>query len=126
MRGSCLRSRESSRLIGPRETVRDAMAYVARSRCSVPTCRGLTPTGRVRFLAKVETICANHTAEERCAKVDSWRNSRQKHRWLAVALLDIEPRLRRVKGFRHLSKLREALRKELGIQSETSCAEKVA
>ena len=27
-------------------------------------------------------------------KVDYWRNSRQKHRWIATALLDIEPRLR--------------------------------
>ena len=32
---------------------------------------------------------------QRTDKVDHWRNSDQKHRWLAAALLDVEPRLRR-------------------------------
>ncbi len=41
-------------------------------------------------------------------------NSNQKHRWLAAALLDIEPRLRRVRGYRALPQLREALQKERG------------
>jgi putative transposase len=47
--------------------------------------------------------------EQRTGKVDRWRNSNQKHRWLAAALLDIEPRLRRVRGYRALPQLREAL-----------------
>ena len=47
--------------------------------------------------------------EERRAKIDAWKNSNQRHRWLATALLDIEPRLRRVRGYRHLPKLRDAL-----------------
>jgi transposase-like protein len=72
----------------------------------------------------IESI--NALVEERCAKVDSWRNSSQKHRWLAVALLDVEGRLRRVKGYRHLSKLREALRRELRIGESTSQSKKVA
>ena len=53
--------------------------------------------------------------ESRCRKVSHWKNSSQKHRWLAASLLDIEPRLRRVRGYRHLPLLREALQKELGI-----------
>ena len=57
----------------------------------------------------------NALVEERCAKVDAWKNSKQRHRWLATALLDIEPRLRRVRGFRHLPKLRQALLCELKI-----------
>jgi transposase-like protein len=44
-------------------------------------------------------------------KVDYWRNSDQKHRWLAAALLDAEPRLRRVKRYRYLPQLRVALQK---------------
>jgi transposase-like protein len=68
----------------------------------------------------------NALVEERCSKVDSWQNSSQKHRWLAVALLDVEGRLRRVRGYRHLSKLREALRTELRIKSRRSQAGKVA
>jgi putative transposase len=72
----------------------------------------------------IESI--NALVEERCAKVDSWRNSSQKHRWLAVTLLDVEDRLRRVKGYRHLSKLREALRRELRIGVGSSQSKKVA
>jgi hypothetical protein len=51
--------------------------------------------------------------ESRVAKVDHWRNSEQKQRWLATALLDLEPRLRRIKNFRALPLLREALRRQL-------------
>jgi transposase-like protein len=57
----------------------------------------------------------NGLVEERCAKVDCWKNSNQRHRWLATALLDIEPRLRKVMGYRHLRALREALKRELNI-----------
>ena len=62
----------------------------------------------------------NALVEERCAKVDHWQNSSQRHRWLATALLDIEPRLRKVMGYRHLSKLRDALKRELKIDTTTS------
>ena len=58
--------------------------------------------------------------EERCAKVDHWQNSSQRHRWLATALLDIEPRLRKVMGYRHLPTLRAALMRELKIDTTTS------
>ena len=66
----------------------------------------------------------NALVEERCAKVDRWTNSRQRQRWLAAALLDLEPRLRKVKGYRHFPKLRAALLRELNI--ELSPATKVA
>ena len=42
-------------------------------------------------------------------RVDRWRTSDQKHRWVTSALLAIEPRLRRIKGYRHLPLLRAAL-----------------
>jgi hypothetical protein len=45
--------------------------------------------------------------------VDRWRTSDQKQRWVASALLDIEPRLRRIKGYRHLPTLRAALQGEI-------------
>jgi putative transposase len=51
--------------------------------------------------------------EDRTARVDHWRNSDQKQRWLATALLDLEPRLRRIKNFRSLPLLREALKRQL-------------
>ena len=52
--------------------------------------------------------------EQRTGKVDRWRSSNQKQRWLAAALLDVEPRLRRVRGYRALPPLREALQQERG------------
>jgi transposase-like protein len=51
--------------------------------------------------------------ESRTAKVDHWRNSEQKQRWLATALLDLEPRLRRIRNYRALPLLREAIRRQL-------------
>ncbi len=62
----------------------------------------------------------NSLVEERCAKVDSWKNSNQRHRWSATALLDTEPRLRRVKGYRHLPQVRQALRRELGLEEKNA------
>ena len=58
------------------------------------------------------------------AKVDHWKNSSQRQRWLATALVDIEPRLRKVVGYRHLPKLREALKRELKIEAKTSTVSK--
>jgi transposase-like protein len=55
----------------------------------------------------------NSLVAQRVAKVDRWRTSGQKQRWLAAALLDIEPRLRRLKGFRALPLLRAALEQAL-------------
>ena len=52
--------------------------------------------------------------------VHLWKNSSHRHRWLGTALVDIEPRLRKVVGYRHLFKLREALKRELEIDTKTS------
>ena len=49
------------------------------------------------------------------AKEEVKRDSVQKQRWLAAALLNIEPRLRKVKGFLHLPMLRLALQRELKL-----------
>ena len=62
----------------------------------------------------------NALVEERCAKVDHWQNSSQRQRWLATALLDIEPRLRKVAGYRHLPKLRAELKQALKIDTTTA------
>jgi hypothetical protein len=53
----------------------------------------------------------------RTDKVAHWKNSNQRQRWVATALLDIEPDLRRIKGFRHLPALRHALQVELNLVS---------
>jgi len=59
----------------------------------------------------IESIHAR--VESRTAKVDYWKNSEQKQRWLATALLDLEPRLRRIRNYRALPLLRQALTRQL-------------
>ncbi len=49
-------------------------------------------------------------------RVDYWRNSSQKQRWIATSLLYIESRLNKVCGYRYLSRLKEALREEVGLK----------
>jgi len=61
-------------------------------------------------LESVNAQVARHTK-----RVCRWRNSHQMQRWLACALLDIEPRLHKVKGHRWLPQLRRAIQIELGI-----------
>ena len=64
--------------------------------------------------------------DQKTSKVDYWRNSNQIQRWLATALLDIEPRLSRISGYKYLPHLRDAIQQELGIdnsnQQETIAA----
>ena len=59
----------------------------------------------------IESVMA--LVEEYTGKVDYWKNSSQKHRWMASALLEIESQLRKIKGYRQLPKLRSALRNHL-------------
>lgn len=54
--------------------------------------------------------------------VDRYRNSEQKQRWIGTALLEIEPRLRRVRGMRHLPALRAALQRAMGITKRQAAA----
>ena len=50
-------------------------------------------------------------------RVDRWRNSNQKQRWLASALQGMESKLRRIRGYRHLLTLRDARQREIRRQS---------
>ena len=68
----------------------------------------------------------NALVEERCAKVDHWKSSNQRHRRLTAALLDIEPRLRRGKGHQHLGKLQTALRRALDLNASPSREQRAA
>jgi len=58
-------------------------------------------------------------------KVDYWRNSNQKQRWVATSLLYSENRLNKVCGYKYLSRLREAIQKEIGIAKSKEEEEKV-
>jgi len=54
--------------------------------------------------------------------VKVWKTSAQRYRWLATALLDIEPRLRKVKGVHYLPMLRRAIQTELKLQPQALSA----
>ena len=52
----------------------------------------------------------NGQIERRLGDVKRWHHSPQRHRWMALALLEAETRMRRLTGYRHLSKLQRALK----------------
>lgn len=51
-------------------------------------------------------------------KVDRWQNSYQILRWTAAGLLEIEPRLNRIKGYRYLKLLRLKMKEEIKKRQE--------
>jgi transposase-like protein len=53
--------------------------------------------------------------ERKTQRVARWRTSDQKLRWCAAALLQLEPRLRRIKGCEQLPLLQAALRNKLHL-----------
>ena len=44
-------------------------------------------------------------------RVSYWKNSNQRQRWVATALLEIEPSLRKIKGYKYLPLLRKAIKR---------------
>jgi putative transposase len=53
----------------------------------------------------------NKSLEIYTGRVTRWQNSDQRQRWVATALLEIEPRLNCVMGHEHLKDLREAMKR---------------
>jgi len=51
-------------------------------------------------------------------KVDRWHNSYQLLRWTGAALLEIEPHLNRIRGFRYLNLLRLKMKEEIKKRQE--------
>jgi transposase-like protein len=56
-------------------------------------------------------------------RVDRWQNSNQRQRWVATALLEIEPRLRKVRGYKFLNDLRMAMENYTSIGKQTESEE---
>lgn len=60
-------------------------------------------------------------------KIDYWKNSSQKQRWVATSLLDIEQRLNKVSGYKHLRELRNSIQMEIqSLQAKKNGKEAVA
>jgi putative transposase len=64
----------------------------------------------------------NKSLELYTGRVSRWQNSDQRRRWVATALLEIEPRLRSVKGHEHLKELREAMKKFIARRKQENAA----
>lgn len=62
----------------------------------------------------IESI--NALVGQKTDKVDYWKNSNQKHRWVGTSLYYIEKRLNKVNGHLYLKQLREALQREMNIE----------
>ncbi len=83
---------------------------------------GLLPQLKQSFRTTNCIESVNAMIAQRTRNVKRWNNSDQRYRWLATALLDIQPRLRRIKGFRFLPTLRLALRNHLALDHDTQNA----
>jgi putative transposase len=62
----------------------------------------------------------NRLIEKRVQRITRWTNGLQKHRWLAAALLEIEPRLNKIRNYKKLSLLKNALKEEVKSISKKS------
>jgi putative transposase len=62
----------------------------------------------------------NAQVERRIRRVTRWQSGEQKLRWVASALLELEPRLRRVKGDRALPQLRAAILRGTATAAEVT------
>ena len=83
---------------------------------------GLMPYLKMSFRTTNMLESINSQVEHLTGRVKRWSNSAQKARWLAAALLDIEPRLRKVKGVVYLPLLRKAVQTELKLVAPTKLA----
>lgn len=64
----------------------------------------------------------NSRLEAYTHRVCYWKNSNQRQRWVASALLEIEPSLNRVRGYQHLEKLRIAMKRLTQERLDLACA----
>jgi transposase-like protein len=64
----------------------------------------------------------NKSLEVYTGRVTRWQNSDQRQRWVATALLEIEPRLNCVTGHEHLQELREAMKRFVAARRKQETA----
>jgi len=60
------------------------------------------------------------------SRVKCWKTSDQRHRWVALGLLEVEQRMRKITGYRCLPKLRKALEASIRRKQETLTEEPLA
>lgn len=60
----------------------------------------------------------NSQLKKYIGRVKYWMNSDMRSRWMAISLMQIEKRMRKVNNYEKLSLLREALKTELKIKQQ--------
>ncbi len=55
----------------------------------------------------------NSQVEKYLRKVKFWKNSKERYRWSAAAMLEIEVKMRKVNNFKNLDKMQKAIKKEI-------------
>ena len=83
---------------------------------------GLMPYLKMSFRTTNCIESLNSQVGQLTRNVKVWKTSAQRERWLATALLDIEPRLRKVKGVNYLPLLRQAIQTELKLEPQALSA----
>jgi len=68
----------------------------------------------------IESILAQ--VEQYTQRVDYWRNGAHIQRWVAAGLLEVEPRLCRVRGWHYLPALRNKIKEVLQIKEKNKCS----
>jgi hypothetical protein len=53
-------------------------------------------------------------------RVKYWKNSKQRYRWIACALLEIEQRMRKVNNWKKLSAMQQAIKINIGLIDQTN------
>jgi len=76
---------------------------------------GLMPELKDSFRTTNCLESINSQVGQRTAHIKRWTTAAQRHRWLAAALLDIEPRLRKVNGYPFLALLRRQVQEALKL-----------
>ena len=96
---------------GAAASLREGMAEtltVTRLGLDATLARSLRSTNAIESM--------NSMARDTCRNVKRWRDGDMALRWLAAALLDAQPRWRRIKGHQHLPSLRGLIAHHLGIE----------
>jgi len=75
----------------------------------------MTSSGTTNCIESLNSQIARLTG-----RVTRWQKSKQIHRWVASALLDIEMRLRKIRGYKKLKDLRSSLQNELKLETPKS------
>jgi transposase-like protein len=81
---------------------------------------GLAPVLSRSFATTNVLESINAQVDRAIRRVTRWQSGEQKLRWVASAVLDLEPRLRRVKGYRALPQLRAALLRQAASATEAT------